>query len=538
MRKIMNIILSVFLFLSLFGCGSKNESIAESGTQETKEEVTEIFAPQTQEVDSFYTTVINDYGLLDMYNNDTAQEAYKRYRNFSLRYLLCAVQENENEIISPLSLYYALAMLSNAADGETRAQLENVLGMCSEDLNNFLKDHESSQSFYSAEESYYNKVNAVFFNTHHGLKLKQTYVDTIKEYYGELIGEGDFADGSQIAEQVNKIASLASRGTLNDVLSPSDFNEDSSFVLLNALASGGKWYGPFDPADTYYQEFNNRDGSVSLAEMMHQELQGAWTGEGFSGFEKMLDNSTTVVALLPDEGTDIYDFINRMDESTIFNFSRSYQNWTNEDYNDAQYGCSVDQHITRLAFPKFKYEKEYDLNEVLTKLGLKDLFDFTKADFSNMADGDAATIDLLYLEKAKQKCSIEVNEEEVIASAATVLMGGLGAGDCHVRETIYHDVVFDRPFFYCILKGDNPLFYGVVTKLGEPADQAFKIENITGKINIRKAPATDAEKVGTFQKGEILYAFETRQSEGYTWYKIGEDRWVADKDGEWITRAD
>ena len=174
MRKIMNIILSVFLFLSLFGCGSKNESIAESGTQDTKEEVTEIFAPQTQEVDSFYTTVINDYGLLDMYNNDTAQEAYKRYRNFSLRYLLCAVQENENEIISPLSLYYALAMLSNAADGETRAQLENVLGMCSEDLNNFLKDHESSQSFYSAEESYYNKVNAVFFNTHHGLKLKQT----------------------------------------------------------------------------------------------------------------------------------------------------------------------------------------------------------------------------------------------------------------------------------------------------------------------------------------------------------------------------
>ena len=99
-------------------------------------------------------------------------------------------------------------------------------------------------------------------------------------------------------------------------------------------------------------------------------------------------------------------------------------------------------------------------------------------------------------------------------------------------------MVFDRPFFYCILKGDTPLFYGVVTKLGEPADQAFKIENITGKINIRKAPATDAEKVGTFQKGEILYAFETRQSEGYTWYKIGEDRWVADKDGEWITRAD
>ncbi len=70
--------------------------------------------------------------------------------------------------------------------------------------------------------------------------------------------------------------------------------------------------------------------------------------------------------------------------------------------------------------------------------------------------------------------------------------------------------------------------------MGEDADNVIRIENITGKINIRNIPSTSGEKLGSFQKGEIVYAFETKEAEGYTWYRIGQDRWVADKNGEWI----
>ena len=44
---------------------------------------------------------------------------------------------------------------------------------------------------------------------------------------------------------------------------------------------------------------------------------------------------------------------------------------------------------------------------------------------------------------------------------------------------------------------------GIVTKIGEPIQTAFQIQNITGKINIRSIPSTKGEKLGTFAKDKI-----------------------------------
>ena len=50
----------------------------------------------------------------------------------------------------------------------------------------------------------------------------------------------------------------------------------------------------------------------------------------------------------------------------------------------------------------------------------------------------------------------------------------------------------------------------------------------------RNTPSTEGEKVGSFEKGQITYFFETKEAEGYTWYRIGTDKWIANKKGEWI----
>ena len=54
------------------------------------------------------------------------------------------------------------------------------------------------------------------------------------------------------------------------------------------------------------------------------------------------------------------------------------------------------------------------------------------------------------------------------------------------------------------------------------------------KINVRLEPSTESEIVGSVSKDEYLRFFEQKEAEGYTWYRIGEDRWVADSDGKWI----
>ena len=49
--------------------------------------------------------------------------------DFALRLFKESNQENQNTLISPLSVLYALAMTSNGAEGETLKQFEKVIGI-------------------------------------------------------------------------------------------------------------------------------------------------------------------------------------------------------------------------------------------------------------------------------------------------------------------------------------------------------------------------------------------------------------------------
>ena len=65
-------------------------------------------------------------------------------------------------------------------------------------------------------------------------------------------------------------------------------------------------------------------------------------------------------------------------------------------------------------------------------------------------------------------------------------------------------------------------------------DSTKWIEIQVDDINIRDMPSTSGEKIAKANTGDIFPYFSTAENEGYTWYQLNEDRWIADKDGEWI----
>lgn len=526
------------MLLMLFGCKQETEveHISKEEQEQEKEEkaVNEYDAVKAEQLS-------NRYGGF-LFENQFALDGYN---NFAIRQLAYSYKENENDIVSPLSLYYVMAILSNGAAGTTRQELETVLGMTTEDMNQFL--HDLDVMYNGGEQKYYSKANALWFNTNSGLSLKEDYKATISQYYGDAVYEGDFADGKKIVDEANSWSKKQTDGAINDILNEGDITSETAMLILNALVSESEWMMKFEKGETFYEEFNNRDNSKGLVEMMHQTLYGYITDGRSEGFVKHFDNNGTFVAIVPFLGTDVYDYLNLMDFSTLPKYGSNIVYYDNlEEITKDGFTCYLgDEHYTNLSFPKYKYESEYDLKEPLKKFGLKNLFDASLCDFSNLADGPSDLVDLLYLDGAKQKCSIEVDEEKVkVASVTTAYLGLGGDGECYeTRQKIYHDVVFDRPFIYAIMTPDYahdpvPMFIGVVTKLGEPIEKAFQIQNITGKINIRSLPSTSGEKLGTYEKGKIIYAFETKEAEGYTWYRIGTDKWVADKNKEWIKTLD
>ncbi len=53
-------------------------------------------------------------------------------------------------------------------------------------------------------------------------------------------------------------------------------------------------------------------------------------------------------------------------------------------------------------------------------------------------------------------------------------------------------------------------------------------------LNIRRGAGTKNETNGTATSGETYEVFETKDADGYTWYRIGENQWVAGND-DWVT---
>lgn len=94
-----------------------------------------------------------------------------------------------------------------------------------------------------------------------------------------------------------------------------------------------------------------------------------------------------------------------------------------------------------VTLPKFKIESQLELNEPLAKMGMTDMFDETKADFSTMTGGVNKG---LFVSQVVQKAFVEVNEEGAEAAAATAGIMMMRAMPMNPQFTC------DRPFAFFI----------------------------------------------------------------------------------------
>ena len=75
----------------------------------------------------------------------------------------------------------------------------------------------------------------------------------------------------------------------------------------------------------------------------------------------------------------------------------------------------------------------------------------------------------------------------------------------------------------------NTLVYDEVEEL-VPENKRYVI----ARINIRKEPTTTGDIVGHAEEGEIYKVLESKTDDKYTWYRIDDNKWIAD-DGTWTS---
>ncbi|MGN0499395.1 MAG: serpin family protein [Acutalibacteraceae bacterium] len=362
------------------------------------------------------------------------------YSDFAARLFNSSDDKNGNPLVSPLSVMLALAMTANGADGETRAEMEKVLGadIPLDDLNEYLYTY--INSLPSSDEYKAETANSIWYRDDESLAVKQDFLQKNADYYGAGLFKSPF--DNQTLSDINNWVSKHTDGMIEKIIE--EINPNSVMYLINALVFDALWENDYDSYSVSDGKFTNYDGHKSTVEMM-SSLESKYLEDEFcTGFAKdYKDGKYSFVALLPTGGTDINDFVSSLTGKRLTQLMTSTSD------------CTVD---TKL--PKFSLDFELILNDALNGMGIKTAFDADNADFSNMAECANGNI---FIGNVLHKTHITVDEQGTKAAAATdVEMKATGAFADEIKS-----VELDRPFVYMIIDNSSnlPLFIGAVRNI-------------------------------------------------------------------------
>ena len=376
------------------------------------------------------------------YDQET-QDAYLEFAlslyNHSFEY----AQANENTMISPASVLFALGMTSAGAGGNTLEQMVNTMapGQDAYSLHAFAGDY--NRRLNSSEDIMVRSANSIWINESKEASVYSDFLDYVTETYDAQIGSVPF-DPSGV-ETMNNWVNSMTNGMIDRIVSD-ELTPDAFMVLINAIAFEAEWSDEFSEDMIHDGTFRNSDGSTSDVTMLREE-------EGRNYFET--DFATGFARYYGDQNEYYFLAILPTDETVSANdFAASL---TAEDYSEFINSRTMDYNVI-YELPEFESDYNIGLNRILQDMGIVDAFDENTADFSNMSDTGA------YITSVIHKTHIEVDSEGTRAAAATAVFTG---DACVMEPDNSRCVILDRPFAYAIVESSTglPLFIGTVNSL-------------------------------------------------------------------------
>ena len=379
--------------------------------------------------------------------------------NLSVRIFQKAVEDTSgNVLISPVAAIAALATMLPGADGNTRAQMEEKLGISYDDMQNLLErilhsrkldEIDNIDTFarmlpsLRVEKSYADLATVLWMNDLPGLTFNEDLIQDIAADENREVFQTNDLD--KACQQINDWCCEKTQGKVP--LFVNHISPDEVMRLINALTFDGKWATPYKDEDVYIRPFTNLHGKRQDTLFMHSEEDTYLCGFNATGFIKHYSGwKYAFAALLPNEGTSLQEFIGSLDYLKLSHLLRR----------------TFDGKVLT-ATPKFTAEREFDLKTIFQNLGVTDAFSKTKADFSRLCRSDDPDCNF-YLDHFRQKTLIDVNERGTQAIAMTGLETLCLTSEIEPEP---YKVYLDRPFLYMIIERHTgiPLFMGTIEEL-------------------------------------------------------------------------
>ncbi|HBP37755.1 MAG TPA: serine proteinase inhibitor [Clostridiales bacterium] len=362
--------------------------------------------------------------------------------NFTWNLFRESARDPGSVLVSPASVYLALAMTLNGAATTTRmAMLEamSAANLTLDDLNRASRDW-MTLLMNTNSTTRLSIANSIWYRQ--GFDADLAFLQKNADYFSAGAQALDFNQASA-ADTINRWVKKSTEGTIEKIVESID--PMVVMYLINAVYFKADWQTVFDadktsdglfagPAGEVAAQFMNRTGSMDY-------LSNDF-GEGV--LLPYQDGRFAFMAFLPREGSQPRDLIAAMPVEQLTGLLNGRQSAE-----------------VSLSLPKFTSKYEVSLLEGLKNLGMGIAFEPGAADFSLMNTSRAKN---LYISEIKHKTFCRVDELGTEAAAVTSV-------EVSLTSMPFSDVqlVFDRPFIYAIVDTTTgvPLFLGIMENPAE-----------------------------------------------------------------------
>ena len=335
--------------------------------------------------------------------------------------------KENNLIISPLSIFQAISLVTNGANGETQKELLKLLdnkemeeiNMINSKILKKLKEN-SSLEIANAIMSKLSPLNDFTYIA------KNTYDSEILPLKN--------------VNQVNKWCDKKTHGKISKII---DQLDPMTFMLvLNAVYFKGEWKNQFQEHLTRKQVFYNfNKEEINIDTMENTKYFNYFEDTNLQAIElNFKKESISALIILPTKKLNINEFIEILDKDNEYYYS-IINNLKNTKVN--------------LRLPKFELTYSKKLKEVLKTIGVNLPFE-KNADFSKIRNQND-----IYINEIIHKTYLKVNEQGTEAAAVTAVEMLLASAFQPEPEKIYLMHV-NRPFLFILRNKNLPKNYDIV----------------------------------------------------------------------------
>ena len=467
MKKLLAIILAAACAFSLAACAATPDTPNASAPPATEEQLDCIGDPTTQQLaapvavsmpqypnEAKYTASNGNFdsekydedwdAWWESYQEKTADMTDPAALTHWFTTSIPALMQNagkENRVCSPLNIYMALSMLAAVTGGETRQQILDALG--AESLDALQKQAAQLWAENSWDDGLVTSTLANSIWLRDGYNYNSETLQKLGEdfYASAFSGEmGSDAYNNILRDWINEHTG----NLLTEQAGKLELNADTVLALVSTLYYSASWHDKFSSAATTQDVFHAPNGDVSTDFLHSSDSNTVYYGDGFSAIGLSLENSGRMWLLKPDEGVDAAELL--QNEDTL-GFLLANGEWS-----------QTQRAIVNLSLPKFDVSSDLDILDTLAQLGMTDVLDGIKSDFTPLT----AANDSLALTQAKHAARVKIDEDGCEAAAYTIL-GAETTAMMGPEDEI--DFTLDNPFVFAITGIDGlPLFVGLVNQ--------------------------------------------------------------------------